>query len=397
MAGWAKGVVVGRARLGGIPVGAIAVETRTTQDIIPADPADASSQQKILQKAGQVWYPDSAYKTAQSIRDFNSEGLPLFIFANWRGFSGGMRDMFDEVLKFGSYIVDALVAYRHPVFVYIPPFAELRGGAWVVVDPSINSEVMEMYADENARGGVLEPSGTVEIKYRDRDLIDAMCRTDETMRQLDREWKAAPRDSEQKESIKRELDERARKLLPIFRTIAEAFCDLHDTPGRMKSKGVISRIIPWKNARHLFYWRLRRRLDENRLFKQLTSDCPHSQLSRQDAKRLLKQWIASDSKKPLLVSKKQMSTRLEELYHNDRAISEWISKNQDKLDEHVRALRTEQLRDQAVRLCAENDGNGVQNILDGMSTFIRTQQDPAKKSEMITLLREKLKELENPQ
>jgi acetyl-CoA carboxylase carboxyltransferase component len=42
----------------------------------------------------------------QSIRDFNGEGLPLFIFANWRGFSGGQRDMFDQVLKFGAYIVE---------------------------------------------------------------------------------------------------------------------------------------------------------------------------------------------------------------------------------------------------------------------------------------------------
>ena len=40
--------------------------------------------------------------------------------------------MFDEVLKFGSYIVDALKEYKQPVLIYIPPFAELRGGAWVV-------------------------------------------------------------------------------------------------------------------------------------------------------------------------------------------------------------------------------------------------------------------------
>ncbi len=86
----------------------------------------------------QVWYPDSAYKTAQAIEDFNREELPLMIFANWRGFSGGQRDMFNEILKFGSYIVDALVAYKQPCFVYIPPKAELRGGAWVVVDPRIN-------------------------------------------------------------------------------------------------------------------------------------------------------------------------------------------------------------------------------------------------------------------
>lgn len=38
-----------------------------------------------------MWFPDSAYKTAQVIRDFNKERLPLMIFANWRGFSGGMK------------------------------------------------------------------------------------------------------------------------------------------------------------------------------------------------------------------------------------------------------------------------------------------------------------------
>ena len=73
------------------------------------------------------------------------------VFANWRGFSGGMKDMFDQVLKFGSYIVDGLREYKQPILVYIPPAAELRGGAWVVVDPTINSKYMEMYADQESR------------------------------------------------------------------------------------------------------------------------------------------------------------------------------------------------------------------------------------------------------
>jgi acetyl-CoA carboxylase/biotin carboxylase 1 len=59
-----------------------------------------------------------------------------------------------------------LVEYKQPVFVYIPPNGELRGGAWVVVDSSINPDMMEMYVDPTARGGILEPSGIVEIKYR---------------------------------------------------------------------------------------------------------------------------------------------------------------------------------------------------------------------------------------
>lgn len=46
---------------------------------------------KVISQAGQVWFPDSAYKTAQAINDFNKEELPLIIFANWRGFSGGMK------------------------------------------------------------------------------------------------------------------------------------------------------------------------------------------------------------------------------------------------------------------------------------------------------------------
>lgn len=135
LGGWARTVVVGRARLGGIPVGVIGVETRSVENVTPADPANPDSIEQVTNEAGGVWYPNSAYKTAQAIRDFNNgEQLPLIILANWRGFSGGQRDMYNEVLKYGSYIVDALVKYEQPVFVYIPPFGELRGGSWVSHD-----------------------------------------------------------------------------------------------------------------------------------------------------------------------------------------------------------------------------------------------------------------------
>ena len=132
LGGWARSVVVGRARLGGIPMGVIAVETRMVENITPADPANPDSMEQIALEAGGVWYPNSAFKTAQALKDFNyGEQLPVMILANWRGFSGGQRDMYNEVLKYGSYIVDALVKYEQPIFVYIPPFGELRGGSWV--------------------------------------------------------------------------------------------------------------------------------------------------------------------------------------------------------------------------------------------------------------------------
>jgi acetyl-CoA carboxylase/biotin carboxylase 1 len=104
LGGWGKAVVVDRGRLGGI-VGVIAVETRLSELRIPADPANPESRESILPQAGQVWFPDSAFKTAQAIQDFNhGENLPLIIFANCRGFSGGTRDRYSEILKYGAMI-----------------------------------------------------------------------------------------------------------------------------------------------------------------------------------------------------------------------------------------------------------------------------------------------------
>jgi acetyl-CoA carboxylase/biotin carboxylase 1 len=85
LSGWARTVVVGGARLGGISIGVISVETRNIERTVPADLANPTSFEQKIMEAGQVWYPNSAYKMAQAIFDFSREGLLLIIFANWRG------------------------------------------------------------------------------------------------------------------------------------------------------------------------------------------------------------------------------------------------------------------------------------------------------------------------
>ena len=163
-----------------------------------------------------MWYPDSAYKTAQAIQDFNKgENLPLIIFANWRGFSGGTRDMYGEILKFGAMIVDSLRNYKHPVFVYIPPNGELRGGAWVVIDPTINPDKMEMYADKQARGGILEPPGICEVKYRSQDQRLTMQRLDPVLQQLNEELSQSPSD-EEAAKISADIKQREKLLAPLY-------------------------------------------------------------------------------------------------------------------------------------------------------------------------------------
>jgi acetyl-CoA carboxylase/biotin carboxylase 1 len=272
LGGWARTVVVGRARLAGIPMGVIAVESRSVENITPADPANPDSIEQLTNEAGGVWYPNSAFKTAQAINDFNhGEQLPLMILANWRGFSGGQRDMYNEVLKYGSFIVDALVKFEQPVFIYIPPFGELRGGSWVVVDPTINPTAMEMYADAEARGGVLEPEGIVGIKYRKDKQLETMARLDPLYASLKKEMAKEGLSKEETDAIKKQMTNREQQLLPVYAQISLQYADLHDRAGRMKAKGVIREVLEWREARRFFYWRVRRRLNEEFILRRIAT------------------------------------------------------------------------------------------------------------------------------
>lgn len=364
LGGWARTVVVGRARLGGIPIGVIGVETRSVENTTPADAANPDSIEQLTTEAGGVWYPNSAFKTAQAIKDFNNgEQLPLMILANWRGFSGGQRDMYNEVLKYGSYIVDALSDYKQPIFVYIPPFSELRGGSWVVVDPTINATFMEMYADREARGGVLEPEGIIGIKYRNAKQVDTMARLDPTYAALKKELTSnADAPKEVIEAIKDKMTAREKELLPIYTQIAVQFADLHDRAGRMKAKGVIRDELEWRNARRYFYWRLRRRLNEEYILRRMTSTLlmngaadHHETKSRQIRERhlgLLESWSGID-----------------EFDASDREVAEWYEANRRAISDKVDTLKAETLTAQLSGIVRENKGAAFKGLREVLRTM----------------------------
>ncbi|KAI5863331.1 acetyl-CoA carboxylase [Durotheca rogersii] len=335
LGGWARTVVVGRARLGGIPMGVIAVETRTVENVTPADPANPDSIEQVTNEAGGVWYPNSAYKTAQAINDFNyGEQLPLMILANWRGFSGGQRDMYNEVLKYGSYIVDALVKYEQPIFVYIPPFGELRGGSWVVVDPTINPVAMEMYADAEARAGVLEPEGIIGIKYKKEKQLETMARLDPTYASLKKQATDNNLSKEELEEVKERMVDREKALLPIYAQISLQFADLHDRAGRMKAKGTIREVLEWKNARRFFYWRVRRRLNEEHILKRMAAAATSAKATdlnsaaatetRQHHLRLLTAWSG-----------------IADFGQNDRDVANWYEENTETIQAKVDQIKAE--------------------------------------------------------
>ena len=186
------------------------------------------------------------------------------------------------------------------MFVYLPPGAELHGGAWVVLDSTINARCIEMYADPTSRAGILEPEGTVHVKFGVRDQRKLMARLDPVLRTLD------PKDP----SDAVEMHQRQEALLPTYLSVAHTFADLHDRSGRMlvcvllfttplllcwvdsrlclrkrssisstlltppvsslstmQAKGVIRAEIEWSTSRRFFFWRLRRRLAERALLE----------------------------------------------------------------------------------------------------------------------------------
>jgi len=192
------------------------------------------------------------------------------------------------------------------VFVYVMPNGELRGGAWVVLDPSINSEQMEMYADVEARAGVLEPEGIVEIKMRRDKILKLMERLDSTYASLKKDSTNPEKSSDDRATAEEELSKRETLLQPTYKQIALLYADLHDRTGRMEAKGCAKAMV-WKGARRHFYWATRAKLARTAAMAQLADASPNSTVEYRA--RLLESLASIDS----TTDYRQMAEMLEAL------------------------------------------------------------------------------------
>ena len=127
-------------------------------------------------------------------------------------------------------------------------------------------------AAEDARGGVLEAAGAATIKYRDRDIVATAHRLDHALVTLDAKLATAKKEGNDADinSVLKEISAREKMLFGVYQQVAVHFADLHDTPGRMKAKGVIRDVLSWPRSRAYLAKRLKRRLAEDDLRKQLT-------------------------------------------------------------------------------------------------------------------------------
>jgi acetyl-CoA carboxylase / biotin carboxylase 1 len=134
------------------------------------------------------------------------------------------------------------------------------------------------------------------------------------------------------------MEKRIKELMPIYSNIAVQFCDLQDTPGRMKAKNCINDIIEWKNSRKFFYYRLKRKileLENNKKIKEFKKG------DFFERKKLFDDFV----------SKTMNDTTI---FNDNEKYIEWIEKNGEEIIKFYENLKNEKYYQNIIELF-END------------------------------------------
>ena len=219
---------------------------------------------------------------------------------------------------------------------------------------------MEMYADEDARGGVLEPEGIVNIKFRHDKLLETMARLDTTYADLKAQLLDRSISSDKQSDIKVKMQEREQLLLPVYSQISLQFADLHDRAGRMQAKDTIRHPLQWKNARRFFYWRLRRRLNEESLIKKMAQMSNRDSKARASSLRTLRAW-----------------TGVEDFEHNDRVVATWYEENRKSVQTKLDGLKSEGVAFDIGALLSSNKEGGLKGLKQFLDTMPIEEREQA--------------------
>lgn len=221
---------------------------------------------------------------------------------------------------------------------------------------------MEMYADEEARGGILEPEGIVNIKFRKERQLETMARLDATYASLKQKLSDKSLSREQQSEIKSRMTEREDRLQPVYSQISLQFADLHDRAGRMQAKDTIRHALQWKNARRFFYWRLRRRLNEELILKKMASVSMRGATGRAQNVRMLQAWMGA-----------------EDFEHDDRGVACWYEDNKKIVNSKVEALRSEGIAADVASLMRSNTDGGLAGVKQVLSMLPVEEREAALK------------------
>jgi len=247
---------------------------------------------------------------------------------------------------------------------------------------------MEMYADQDARGGVLEPEGIVGIKFRRERQLETMARLDPLYSSLKSKLSDTALSADQQAEIKSQMTARENLLLPVYAQISLQYADLHDRAGRMKAKDTIRMALTWKNSRRFFYWRLRRRLNEESVLKKMsacftsTTRDPSSSsstsslplISNQPPPSLPSDSTSSARKVHLITLAAWMGMSSKDFENEDMKVALWYEENRKEVTAKIDAMRSESLVLDVVNLLRSG------SVVSSSTTNTNTSASNAKES-----------------
>ena len=221
---------------------------------------------------------------------------------------------------------------------------------------------MEMYADEDGRGGVLEPEGIVGIKFRKDRQLETMARLDPAYGDLRRQLADKSLSSEQMSEVKSKMTERENLLLPVYGQISLQFADLHDRAERMQAKGTIRQPLRWQNARRFFYWRLRRRLNEEYILKRMHTAAAKELANREAHLEMLRVWSG-----------------IPNFDRDDTKVAQWYEENRKDIHAKVEAMKTDAVAYDVAALLRSSKEGGLKGVAQMLSMLPVEEKESALK------------------
>merc|ERR1740123_2891003 len=143
--------------------------------------------------------------------------------------------------------------------------------------------------------------------------------------------------------LRKEIENRERGLFPIYNKIALMYAQLHDTPQRMKDVRVIKEVVPWRQSRKYFYWRLRRKLNVGQSVEAIIGDMGLEQ----------KEW-------------KQAQNVFDEIVADDQTFVEWFCSKQKEFEQFRHDLKMKSTEAKLARFVKQFGGknNDLKKIFD---------------------------------
>lgn len=164
---------------------------------------------------------------------------------------------------------------------------------------------------------------------------------------------------------------RIEEVLPVYHTVSVQFADLHDTPERMLEKSIINRIVPWRESRKWFHWRLRRLLLEQELVQEIIEAAQDS-LTIGEARERLRRWFIED----------KGDTHAHVWDDNDKgneAVAEWLqaeTKTDSVVHNNINAVRRDAIVSQvqeSIEDCPDSALDAVIGICQKLSITQRSE------------------------